>query len=92
MATNVDGARFVTYQTAWKISRGLPSSYETAVAKSFCAEAYEWNIAKAHQIFGAIGMTLDHDLHFYTTRGKANQLSYGKADYWQEPLAKAMGL
>jgi 3-oxocholest-4-en-26-oyl-CoA dehydrogenase beta subunit len=92
MVTYVDGARFVTYQAAWRLGEGLPSIRETAVAKTYSAEAYEWCITKAHQIFGAIGVTIDHDLHFYTTRGKAAQLSYGDADYWREPIAKSMGL
>jgi alkylation response protein AidB-like acyl-CoA dehydrogenase len=92
MVTYVDGAWFVTYQAAWRLGEGLPSIRETAVAKTYSAEAYEWCITKAHQIFGAIGVTIDHDLHFYTTRGKAAQLSYGDADYWREPIAKSMGL
>ena len=92
MVTYVDGARFVTYQAAWRMSEGLPAVRETAIAKTYLAEAYEWCITKAHQIFGAIGVTIDHDLHFYTTRGKAAQLSYRDADYWREPIAKSMGL
>ena len=92
MVTYVDGARFVTYQAAWRLSKGLPSVRETAIVKTYSAEAYEWCTTKAHQIFGAIGVTIDHDLHFYTTRGKAAQLSYGNADFWREPIAKAMGL
>jgi alkylation response protein AidB-like acyl-CoA dehydrogenase len=92
MVTNVAGARFVTHQAAWRLSEGLPATREIAIAKAWAAEAYEWNITKAHQIFGAIGMTIDHDLHFYTTRGKAAQLSYGNADFWYEPVAKSMGL
>ena len=92
MVTYVDGMRFVAYQAAWRMSQGLPSVRETAIAKTYSAEAYEWCITKAHQIFGAIGVTIDHELHFYTTRGKAAQLSYGNADFWREPIAKAMGL
>ena len=92
MVTNVDGLRFVSYQAAWRISEGLPATRETAIAKAWSAESYEWCITKAHQIFGAVGVTIDHDLHFYTTRGKAAQLSYGDADYWHEKVAKTMGL
>ena len=92
MVTDADGARFTAYQAAWKISEGLPATKETAIAKVWSAESYERTITKAHQIFGAIGTTMDHDLHFYTTRGKAAQLSYGDADFWRELVAKAMGL
>ena len=92
MMTYVDGTRFVSYQAAWRMNKGLPSIRETAIAKAWSAESYEWCITKTHQIFGAIGVTIDHDLHFYTTRGKTAQLSYGNADFWREPVAKSMGM
>jgi alkylation response protein AidB-like acyl-CoA dehydrogenase len=92
MVTYVDGLRFVSYQAAWRFSEGLPSVRETAIAKAWAADSYEWCITKSHQIFGAIGVSIDHDLHYYTTRGKSAQLSYGDADYWREIVAKSMGL
>jgi alkylation response protein AidB-like acyl-CoA dehydrogenase len=92
MLTYVDGTRFVSYQAAWRMNKGLPAVRETAIAKAWSAESYEWCITKSHQIFGAIGVTIDHDLHFYTTRGKTAQLSYGNADFWREPVAKSMGM
>ena len=92
MVTCVDGARFVAYQAAWRMNEGLPSVHEAAIAKTWSADSYEYCITKAHEIFGAIGVTIDHDLHFYTTRGKAAQLNYGNADYWREQIAKGMGL
>jgi 3-oxocholest-4-en-26-oyl-CoA dehydrogenase beta subunit len=92
MVTYVDGARFSAYQAAWRMSEGISSRRETAIAKTWSAESYEWVITKAHQIFGAIGVTVDHDLHFYTKRGKAAQLSYGNADYWREVVVRKMGM
>ena len=92
MVTYVDGLRFVSYQAAWRISEGLPATRETAIAKAWSAESYEWCITKSHQIFGAVGVTCDHDLYFYTTRGKEAQLSYGNGDFWREKVAKKMGL
>jgi len=92
MAADVDGTRFVSYEAAWRLSEGLTYQKELAVAKAFTAEAYERIITKAHQIHGAIGVSIDHDLHFYTTRGKASQLSYGDADYYRELVARSMGL
>ena len=92
MMTYVDGTRFVSYQAAWRMNKGLPAIRETAIAKAWSAESYEWCITKSHQIFGAIGVTIDHDLHFYTTRGKTSQLSYGNADFWREPVAKSLGM
>jgi len=92
IATDVDASRFSAYQAAWRLSEGKSSVREIAIARAWLADAYERIITKSHQIHGAIGVTIDHDLHFYTNRGKAAQLSYGDADYWRELVAQSMGL
>jgi alkylation response protein AidB-like acyl-CoA dehydrogenase len=92
MAADVDGARFSTYQAAWMLSKGLPCSRQVAIAKAWAGDAYERVLTLAHQIHGAIGCTIDHDLHFYTTRGKAAQLSFGGGDLHRETVAREMGL
>ncbi|GAI20383.1 unnamed protein product, partial [marine sediment metagenome] len=92
MATDVDGSRFTTYQAAWRLSEGLPSAKEIAIAKVWTGEAYGRVITLAHQIHGAIGCTIDHDLQFYTKRGKAAELTFGDRDFYREIVAKEMGL
>ncbi len=92
MATDVDGSRFSTYQAAWRLSQGLPSAREVAIAKAWIGEAYGRVITLAHQIHGAIGCTIDHDLQFYTRRGKAAEFTYGGGDFYREIVAQEMGL
>ena len=92
MATGVDGARFSTYQAAWMISQGLPCTKEVAIAKAWVGEASQRIITSAHQIHGAIGLTMEHDLHFHTRRAKAGELSFGDANFYREIVAKEMGL
>jgi alkylation response protein AidB-like acyl-CoA dehydrogenase len=92
MATDVDSSRFCTYQAAWMLSEGLPCSKEIAIAKAWAGEAYERVVTLAHQIHGAIGCTIDHDLQYYTKRGKAAQLSFGDGDFHRETVAQEMGL
>ncbi|MDH4367334.1 MAG: acyl-CoA/acyl-ACP dehydrogenase [Dehalococcoidia bacterium] len=92
MATDVDSARFSTYQAAWMLREGLPCTKEVAVAKAWAVEASERVFALAHQIHGAIGVTIEHDLHYYTRRAKAAELAFGDADFYREVLAKEMGL
>ncbi len=92
MATDVDGARFATYQAAWRISQGLPATREAAIAKAWMSEAFTRVITLAHQVHGAIGCTIDHDLQFYTRHGKAADLSFGDGDYHRELVAQSMGL
>lgn len=92
MLTDVESLRLSTYQAAWRLSEGLSATKEVAVAKAWASEASERIISLGHQIFGAMGVTNDHDLHLYTRRIKAAQLTFGDADFYHEVLAQDMGL
>ena len=92
MATDVEGSRFVTYQAAWRLSEGLPATKEVAIAKAWVGEASGRVMALAHQIHGAIGVTMDYDLQFYTKRTKAAEVTFGDADFYREIVAQEMGL
>ena len=92
MATDVDGSRFCTYQAAWMLSEGLPCTKEAAIAKAWTGDAYRRVLALAHQIHGAIGVTMDHDLHFYTARAQAAAATLGDADFYREIVAREAGL
>ena len=92
MATDVDSARFCTYQAAWMLSESLPCIKEVAIAKAWIGEASQRIFALAHQIHGAIGATTEHDLHYYTRRAKAAELAFGDTSFYREVLAREMGL
>jgi len=92
MATDVDGTRLSTYQAAWMMSAGLPCTKEVAIAKAWAGEACQRVMALAHQIHGAIGVTIDHDLQYYTRRAKAAEVSFGDARFYREIVAREMGL
>ncbi len=92
MATDVDATRFGSYQAAWALSQGIRGGREVAIAKAWAGEAYERVVTLAHQIHGAIGCTIDHELQFHTRRGKASQLTYGTGDHHLETVAREMGL
>ena len=92
MATDIDGARFAAYQAAWRISRGLQAAREVAVAKAWMNETFSRVITLAHQVHGAIACTIDHELQYYTKRGKAADLTYGDGDFYRELVAQQMGL
>ena len=92
MATDIDGAGLVTYQAAWMISRGLNCDLEIAIAKSWTGNVYRRTTAISHQIHGAIGITMDYDLHFYSRRAKTAEVTFGDTDFWQETIAHGIGL
>lgn len=92
MAVDVDGCRFSTYQAAWMLSQGLPCNTEVIIAKAWANEAFGQVSTLAHQIHGAIGCTIDHDLQYYTKQGAAAALTFGTGDDLREMLAQEMGL
>jgi alkylation response protein AidB-like acyl-CoA dehydrogenase len=87
MKMDIDGARFITYQAAWKINERLDAVRETAMAKAFVSQACKRVMHSAHQIFGAVGFTEDHILHYYTKRARAYEFSFGGADTQLEKIA-----
>ena len=92
MAMDVGGSRFVTYKAAWKIAEGLPSALDAAIAKAWVSEAYGRVALRAHQMFGAIGFTMDHDMHLYYRQAKAAEIIFGGADYHRAIVADELGL
>ena len=92
MVSDVDGSRFVTYKAAWKVSEGLPATMDVAVAKAWTSGAYGRVTLLAHQIFGAIGFTMDHDLHLYYRRAKASEMMFGDGAYHRAIVARELGL
>ena len=92
MVTDVDGSRFITYKAAWAVSEGLPADKEVSMAKAWTSEAFKRVAVLAHQIFGAVGFTMDHDMHLYFRRAKAGELAYGDADFHRNIVAQQIGL
>ncbi len=92
MFVDAEGMRVSTYQAASMLSKGIPYDWEVAIAKGWAMQAVERIISLAHQIHGAIGVTMDYNLHYYTRRLKNSQLTFGNADYYRNIIAKKMEL
>jgi alkylation response protein AidB-like acyl-CoA dehydrogenase len=92
MVTDVDGSKYITYEAAWKLSEGLPATTEVSMAKAWVSEAYRRVTLLGHQIHGAIGFCMDHDMPLYFKRAKAAEPTFGDADFHREMVAKQLGL
>ena len=92
MVTDVDGARFIAYQAAWRIAEGLPCAMEASMAKAWVSDAYRRTCAEGHQVHGGIGFTKDHDMQLYYRRAKAMEVAFGDADFHRELVAQKLGL
>lgn len=92
MLVDLDGAKFVTYEAAWKLSLGLPSAFEVSVAKAWVNQSYQRICANGHQIHGGVGVIKDHDLQLYSMRAKEAEFFLGDTGFHREAVANLLGL
>ena len=92
MVMDIDGARLLTYQAAWKASQGLGASREISMAKAWTGEASRRVCLSSHQIHAGIGLFTDYDLELYFRRAKAAELAFGEGDFHREIVAQELGL
>lgn len=90
MAIELECSRFITYQAAWRISNGLPSKKEVAMAKAWSSDALKKITTMAHQIHGGIGFTEDQNLYLYFRYAKAREIEFGDANFHKEIVAREM--
>ncbi len=87
MEVDVDGARFLTYQAAWKIAKGIPAAMDASMAKAWTSEAARRVTALGHQIHGAISFCEEHDMHLFYRKAKACETAFGDGGFHLEKIA-----
>ena len=63
--------------------------FRVAVARSCTGHATTTVVRNAHQVHGAIGTALEHDLHRFTRAALAWRGEFGSVGYWDRRLAAA---
>lgn len=92
MAVDVLGSRYITYEAIWTLDQGLDAADIVSMAKAWTGEACRRVCELGHQIHGAIGYTLEEDLHPFLRHAIASDLAFGDADHHREQLARRLGL
>jgi len=92
MWLDIHTSRNLVYAAAWRISQGLPAGREAAMAKMRVGEISRKVTRTAHHLFGAIGFTMEHDLHLYHRRVLAGDMAFGNSDFHEEGVARHLGL
>jgi acyl-CoA dehydrogenase len=67
-----------------------PDRFAVAVAKARAGEAAGRGSAIAHQAFGAMGFTREHQLQYATRRLWAWRDEFGSEAYWQAELGRTI--
>jgi alkylation response protein AidB-like acyl-CoA dehydrogenase len=100
MRADLDASRWLARQAAWALDKsaatgglaGPTGGLEVAAAKAYANDALRRVFLNAHQVHGAIGFSLEHDLQLFTRRAKAFELSLGDTAHHRRRVAEAMGL
>lgn len=86
---DLEMTRGAVYYAAWALQQGSEDA-DSAVssAKACASDAYVKVAEQCLQLFGAIGFTWEHDIHFYLKRARRLQITNGDAAYHRERLAE----
>jgi alkylation response protein AidB-like acyl-CoA dehydrogenase len=88
MAIKLEGAQLLLYRAASNADRGLPSAYETAVAKVACNHAGFEAANDAVQIMGATGYSQDNLVEWCMRRCRGWMIAGGSIEILKNRIAE----
>jgi alkylation response protein AidB-like acyl-CoA dehydrogenase len=95
MRAEVDACRLLARRAAWALTEDrndVDVEFAVSSALGYAKDALRRVAMHAHQVHGAIGFSTEHDLHLFTRRIKAFELTAGSTARHQERFATAIGL
>jgi 3-oxocholest-4-en-26-oyl-CoA dehydrogenase beta subunit len=90
MAMAVEAARYLTYETVWKVQHSTATLTDLALAKAAASRTGTFVTMQAHQLHGGIGMTEEYPLQFFSRRAKERSLAWGSEHEWMQQVARTV--
>lgn len=87
MFIEVEGLRYLVYETAWRINIGSSSDLLISMSKAKANEVYQRTCIDGIRIHGAIGFTKEEDIGLYYIRTKSAEFSLGETDFHKRRIA-----
>src|SRR5262249_36278697 len=88
MAIKLEGAQLLLYRAAANADRGLPSAYETAIAKAACNQAGFEAASEAVQIMGATGYSQESLVGWCMRRCRGWMIAGGSVEILKNRIAE----
>jgi alkylation response protein AidB-like acyl-CoA dehydrogenase len=88
MAIKLESARLLLYRAACNADRGLPSAYETALAKAACNQAGFEAANEAIQIMGAFGYSSESLVEYCMRRTRGWMIAGGSLEILKNRIAE----
>jgi alkylation response protein AidB-like acyl-CoA dehydrogenase len=92
MAVDLEAARVLTWQAAWRADQGLPHIKEASIAKLFATEAATRIAGQAVQIHGGYGFTMESSVQRFYRDAKLLEIGEGTSQIHRNVIAKQLGL
>lgn len=84
-------ARPLAYRASWSLAHRDPErSLHVSLAKLRASEAARTVAKQALQVHGAIGYTIEHDLHLWMKRAWALSAAYGTEEHHRDRIGRAI--
>ncbi len=90
MATQIEAARLLIYQSAWRASAGLPYGKESAMAKLVASETAMAVTTKAVQVHGGYGYTRDFPVERMMRDAKITEIYEGTSEVQRIVISAAL--
>jgi alkylation response protein AidB-like acyl-CoA dehydrogenase len=88
MAIKLESAQLLLYRAAANADRGLPSAYETAIAKVACNQAGFDVASEAVQIMGALGYSRETLVEYCMRRARGWMIAGGSIEILKNRIAE----
>ena len=88
MAVKLESAQLLLYRAATNADRGLPSAYETAIAKTACNQAGFEVASEAVQIMGAMGFSRETLVEYCMRRTRGWMIAGGSIEMLKNRIAE----
>jgi alkylation response protein AidB-like acyl-CoA dehydrogenase len=88
MALKLEGAQLLLYRAATHADNGLPSAYETAIAKVACNQAGFEVASEAVQIMGAMGFSRESLVEYCMRRTRGWMIAGGSVEILKNRIAE----
>jgi alkylation response protein AidB-like acyl-CoA dehydrogenase len=88
MAVKLEGAQLLLYRAAANADRGLPSAYETAVAKVACNQTGFEVASESVQIMGAMGYSRETLVEWCMRRCRGWMIAGGSIEVMKNRIAE----
>jgi len=90
IATQLEGARLLTYETAQLADGGAPFTMQAAMAKLYASELAMRATTQGIQIFGGYGYMMDSPMQRYFRDAKLTEIYEGTSEVQRMVISRAL--